>query len=75
MRQLSSILIETPPKIWNLHRFSDNCLKNDPRVTASVSVDTGAVWGLILDYQTQSAITCSKLKIETLEQGVKCVQS
>ena len=24
---------------------------------------------------TQSAITCSKLKIETLEQGVKYVQS
>ena len=26
-------------------------------------------------YQTQLAITCSKLTIETLEQGVKYVQS
>ena len=24
---------------------------------------------------TQPAITCSKLTIETLEQGVKCIQS
>ena len=24
---------------------------------------------------TQSAFTCSKLTIETLEQGVKCIQS
>ena len=28
-----------------------------------------------LDELTQSAITCSKLTIETLEQGVKYVQS
>ena len=29
----------------------------------------------ILRYCTQPAITCSKLTIETLEQGVKYVQS
>ena len=31
--------------------------------------------GYILTFTTQPAITCSKLTIETLEQGVKYVQS
>ena len=36
-----------------------------------------AVWGITKSklHRTQSAFTCSKLTIETLEQGVKHVQS
>ena len=35
------------------------------------------VWSIVFDRvsNTYSAFTCSKLKIETLEQGVKYVQS
>ena len=31
--------------------------------------------GVFLCVSSQLAITCSKLTIETLEQGVKCVQT
>ena len=33
------------------------------------------IWTLTICTRTQSAFTCSKLTIETLEQGVKHVQS
>ena len=37
--------------------------------------DTQTTWNLARGDYSQTAITCSKLTIETLEQGVKYVQS
>ena len=58
--------IKIDNKLWFDRHVSETCKK------ASRNINVIAI---IAPYITQPAITCSKLTIETLEQGVKYVQS
>ena len=46
--------------------------KNQPKLSSQITLKPSPIF---IDNETQSTITCSKLTIETLEQGVKYVQS
>ena len=61
-----------PNIIWeSLYTFSIDCVFAELTVWRAINpLDRYKLWIL-----TQSAFTCSKLIIETLEQGVKYVQS
>ena len=45
--------------------------KNQSKLSSQITLKPP----IFIDNETQSTITCSKLTIETLEQGVKYVQS
>ena len=46
--------------------------KNQSKLSSQITLKPSPI---LIDNETQSTITCSKLTIETLEQGVKYVQS
>ena len=60
--------------VKNVQEKQSNATEETTKSTFS-SLDAEIMWALDVAMSTQPAFTCSKLTIETLEQGVKYVQS
>ena len=64
----NNLVFKVPAKCFLSKAILDNCF-------FEIDIVIIALLNVLLMYETQSAFTCSKLAIETPEQGVNYVQS